>query len=257
MPVSKKKMKGQQQGTKPDNTMELRTRPQPVSHQRPVDRMTKSERVSAALDDYLYNNPEDFDLRVYATRYDVKIGSLRVRKWRGELRDMEKKKKSPIEARDGDGEVAARPTTATTRPERQSLMLPKAGKRASRERVAAACDEYIHSDPSVSGLVIAGKYGPHPSTMYQRIALMGISKGVVAGGGGDSGKKARSGKASNLRSNPPRSTGRQQEFRHILAARPLGDSIISVRPRLRYGQHMIYIGSRPRFALGLMVLVDN
>ena len=46
-------------------------------------------------------------------------------------------------------------------------------------------------------------------------------------------------------------------FRHILAARPLGDSIISVGPRLRYGQHMIYIGSRPRFALGLMVLVDN
>ncbi|KAH7628289.1 hypothetical protein B0T09DRAFT_178756 [Sordaria sp. MPI-SDFR-AT-0083] len=46
-------------------------------------------------------------------------------------------------------------------------------------------------------------------------------------------------------------------FRHILAARPLGDSITSVGPRLRYGQHMIYIGNRPRFALGLMVLVDN
>ena len=46
-------------------------------------------------------------------------------------------------------------------------------------------------------------------------------------------------------------------FRHILAARPLGDSIISVGPRLRYGQHMIYTGNRPRFALGLMVLVDS
>ena len=44
---------------------------------------------------------------------------------------------------------------------------------------------------------------------------------------------------------------------HILAARPLGHSILSFGPRLRYGQHMIYIGSRPRFALGLMVLVDN
>ena len=46
-------------------------------------------------------------------------------------------------------------------------------------------------------------------------------------------------------------------FRHILAARSLGDSIISVGPRLRYGQHMIYTGNRPWFALGLMVLVDK
>ena len=42
-------------------------------------------------------------------------------------------------------------------------------------------------------------------------------------------------------------------FRHILAARPLGDSIGGVGPRLRYGQHMIYPGNRPRVALGLMV----
>ncbi|KAK3950904.1 hypothetical protein QBC32DRAFT_345385 [Pseudoneurospora amorphoporcata] len=58
------KKKGQQQGTKRDSKMELRTRPQPDSHQRPVERMSKSERVSAALDDYLHNwNPDGFDMR--------------------------------------------------------------------------------------------------------------------------------------------------------------------------------------------------
>ena len=41
--------------------------------------------------------------------------------------------------------------------------------------------------------------------------------------------------------------------RHILTACPLGDSIGGVEPRLRYGQHMIYTGNRPRVALGLMV----
>ncbi|KAK1775998.1 hypothetical protein QBC45DRAFT_229402 [Copromyces sp. CBS 386.78] len=45
--------------------------------------------------------------------------------------------------------------------------------------------------------------------------------------------------------------------RHILAARSLGDSIGGVGPRLRYGQHVICTGNRPRFALGLMVWVDS
>ena len=44
---------------------------------------------------------------------------------------------------------------------------------------------------------------------------------------------------------------------HILVARSLGDLIGGVGPRLRYGQHVIFTGNRPRFALRLMVLVDS
>ncbi|EGO57556.1 hypothetical protein NEUTE1DRAFT_81221 [Neurospora tetrasperma FGSC 2508] len=199
--------------------MEPRTGPQPLSHRRPGQRVIKSNSVSAALHDYLHNNPGGFDMRFYARRYGVSVGSLTMRLWREKRK--KKKEDDATEALDSDEETMevsrieapaalARPTT-TTRPERHSLTfpIPKPGKKASREAVEAAFDEYLHSSPPVSGLDIAKKYGLHPSTMNKRIASTKISKDV-ARSAGDSGKKTRSGRANNLRSNPP-SSRRQQE----------------------------------------------
>ncbi|KAK3494475.1 uncharacterized protein B0T23DRAFT_109085 [Neurospora hispaniola] len=206
------------QGANRDGEMEPRTGPQPLSHRRPGNRIIKSNSVSAALHDYLHNNPGGFDMRFYARRYGVSVGSLTMRLWREKRK---KKENDATEALDSDEETMegsrietpaalARPTTATG-PERQSLTfpIPKPGKKASREVVEAAFDEYLHSSPPVSGLDIAKKYGLHPSTMNKRIALTKMSKDV-ARSPGDSGKKTRSERAINLRSNPP-SSRRQQE----------------------------------------------
>ncbi|KAK3401132.1 hypothetical protein B0T20DRAFT_316158, partial [Sordaria brevicollis] len=221
MPGLKQKKTGQQQVTKRVSKpqMEPRTGPgtyhQGASHrQRPEDQMSKSDRISAALDDFLHNNPKGHNLKFFAARYDVKPGTLQVRRWREEMRDMEMKKKMAMQARDGNGgeggaEGESGTRSTTTRPEDggQSLVPSKnLGKRASKEHVAAACDEYLNSETPVSATAIAKKYGLHPSTMYQRISLMGgwngLGKRDGVKEGRDNGQKTRSGGSTRRVSAP-------------------------------------------------------
>ena len=228
--------KGQQR----NNNMDLRTGPQRASRHRRVDLMSKSERVSAALDEYLYNNPEGFDLRYYATRYDVKDKSLKARIRREEKMVMEElKKERASEARENMGssstetppaDVARRTSTTTTRPDRQQrqqlqqgLRFPKrTGKRAraSPERIKAACDEYFQSHPSKYD--IAKKYGLHPSTVFRNVARISKDLAVAGGGGGgESGKNTKnSGMASNLGIDHPISSRRQPEQANVKPGNP-------------------------------------